>query len=175
MIIDNTYFNNNILNLGTFETSNSRSNDAVESKIAAIDFSISVYEPKYLLEFMGMELYSEYESTKSDSKWKPLIDKIRNEETKRSPIANYVYFYHKRDNEIASSDNVDYKPVVDNSTVISVDKRRALAWNDMVFLNSILMKWIYDNIVNTEAPVIETTALWDVAGWERLLKEQVTL
>ena len=175
MIIDNTYFDNNILNLGNFETSNSRSNDVMENKIKAIDFSISVYEQKYLCELMGVELYSEYEASKSEEKWQPLIEKLRNEETKRSPIANYVYFYHKRDNEIASSDNVDYKPVVDNSTVISVDKRRALAWNDMVFLNSILMKWIYDNIVNTETPVIETTALWDVAGWERLLKEQVAL
>ncbi len=175
MIIDNTYFNNNILNLGTFETSNSRSNDAVEYKIAAIDFSISVYEPKYLLEFMGMELYAEYESTKSDSKWKPLIDKIRNEEKKRSPIANYIYFYHKRDNEIASSDSVDYRPKVDNSTVISNDRRRALAWNDMVYQNSVLFTWVHDNIVNAETPTIVTTAVWDISGWERLLKEQVVL
>ena len=171
MIIDNTYFNNNILNLGTFEVSNSRSK-AVEDKSVAINFSIAVYEPRYLKEIMGSELYAEYVASESDDKWLPLIAKLRNVETLRSPIANYVYFYHRRDNAIASGDNGDYVAKADNQQSVSINQRMRTAWDDMVFQNEVLLKWIYDNIINSETPAIETTAEWNIAAWDRLLTEQ---
>ena len=172
MIIDNTYFNNNILPLGSFEVSNSRNGEGVAHKSIAINFSISVYEPKYLKELMGSELYAEYVDTKSDSKWTVLIDKLRNVETKRSPIANYVYFYHRRDNAIAKGDNGDFVPKTDNMQSVSINQRMRIAWDDMVSQNEDLMRWIYNSVINTDSPAIETTASWDMACWDRLLTEQ---
>jgi hypothetical protein len=170
-ITDETYYNNPICFIGDFEVSNSR-NSAQSDSLSNLLFSIAVYEQEYLQTIMGTELYAEYVSTSSDEKWNILIDKLRDVQLKRSPIANYIYFYHRRDNEIASGSNGDYMPKMDNMETVPTVKKRIIAWNDMVNQNASLFAWIYQNLIDTEIPLIETTAQWDYSQWERLLKKE---
>lgn len=170
-MIDNRFFNNPICKLGTFEVSSGRAT-AMQDKASDIDFSIAKFEPQYLRMVMGSEVYEEYKSDMDNAKWQPLIDRLVDSVNFISPIANYVYCKHKHTNYVETNGKTDYIAKADNMTVISPTERYKIAWNDMVEMNNILFCWIYENIINTDEPVIETTAKWDIANWEKLTTEE---
>jgi len=169
-LIDETYFAYEPCFLGNFESSNGYG-EVIQPKLVGIKRSINRFEPEYLKLLMGEELYAEYVSTISDAKWLPLIAKLKDTSTKISPIANFVYFYHRNENSIVSGDNGDYVPKMDNMQSVGVGVKMVIAWNDMVRLNATLMRWIYDYIITAETPAIETTATWDISKWDCVLLE----
>lgn len=167
-LIDETYFAYEPCYLGTFEGSNGYG-QVEEPKLLAVKRSILRFEPKYLQLLMGEELYSEYVSSISNAKWLPLKQKLLDTTNKISPIANYVYFYHRKEHKFESGDTVDYQTKKDNMVAVQPETKMINAWNDMVELNIVVCKWIWDYIICAETPAIETTATWDYSQWEEYL------
>lgn len=173
-MIDNRFFNNPICKLGTFEVSNGRAT-AMQDKASDIDFSIAKYEPEYLRMLMGSEVYEEYKSTIDDIKWEPLKTRLVDDVNFISPIANYVYYKHRRITAVSSDGVKDYTTKTDNTDGVGISSRLVTAWNDMVDLTQPICQYIYNSIITSNAPAIETVAQWDYSGWEILLKKQSRL
>lgn len=108
---------------------------------------IKKYEAKYLKELLGETLYSEFVAGMSaepiEQKWVDLADKLRDAETKESPIANYVYYWWKR-NEVTDSVGIgEVKPQAENASPASAVHKMVRAWNEMVDWNYRISDWLY--------------------------------
>lgn len=122
---------------------------------------------------MGEEVYSEYVASIDDSKWAVLKSKLVDSVNKISPIANYVYYFHRKEHKFASGDTGDYMTKKDNTLTVQPEHKMIAAWNNMVELNYEVCKWIFYDVIMTETPEIVTTAAWDYSMWESdLLKKQ---
>jgi len=172
-LIDETYFGFEPCYLGDFESSNGYGN-VVSNKLIEVRRSIKRFEPEYLTMLMGTELYAEYVSTITDPKWDALKALLVNSTDKISPIANFVYYRHRREHKFESGDNGDYMTKKDNMIAVQPEHKMIIAWNNMVDLNIPILKWIWDYVICAETTAIETTATWDYSQWEtELLYKQI--
>lgn len=171
-LIDETYFGFEPCYLGDFESSNGYGN-VVSNKLVEVRRSIARFEPIYLKLLMGEELYAEYVSTITDVKWDELKSKLVDAENKISPIANFVYYFHRKEHKFESGDTGDYMTKKDNTLTVQPEHKMIYAWNNMVDLNLPILKWIADEVIDAETPAIETIATCDYSAWEcDLLRKQ---
>lgn len=141
-LIDVSYFVGEIFIPGLENTV-----DSTNSQILGF---IKKYEAKYLKDLLGETLYSEFVAGMSvepiEQKWIDLADKLRDAETKESPIANYVYYWWKR-NEVTDSVGIgEVKPQAENASPASAVHKMVRAWNEMVDWNYTFNSWIGSNL-----------------------------
>jgi len=165
-LIDETYFAYEpCLIHGLESRSNGYSGELTDGRVNAVLRAISRFEPVYLIALLGSEAYSEYKETESNAKWDALKAVLRNEKTKRSPIANFVFHAYQMENQVQRGDTGDYIPKADNMQNVSPAHKMAVAWNDMVQQNEVICQWIYDNIITAETPLVDFESEIDVTGW----------
>jgi hypothetical protein len=139
-LIDSTFFQGNLLipNLDK---------DTVQ---ATVEYYINEYENKFLESLMGLDLYTKYVAEavdvtplparwadvvngKTGNKWRGLIyTPGANEDFKKSPVANYVYFHYMRDTHTQSTGIGEVKTKAENADTVSPSLKMIRAWNEMV-------------------------------------------
>lgn len=140
-LIDHTYF------IGEINLPNTTKADVQER----LNFFINKYEEKLLIELLGYDLYKQYKTgltaQEPESKWLDIRDGaeytnsagimfkwdgLRNEETKKSMIANYVYYWWMR-NEVSQTSAVgEVITTTENAVRTSPSVKMSRAWNEMV-------------------------------------------
>lgn len=170
-LIDETYFAYEPCYLAGLDSSNS---EVSSPNLIEVRRSIKRFEPEYLTMLMGVELYAEYVSSISNTKWDELKALLVNATDKISPIANFVYYRHRYEHKFESGTNGDYITKKDNMVAVNPEQKMIISWNNMVDLNTPILKWIWDSVISAETPAIETTAIWDYSQWETdLLHKQI--
>lgn len=153
MLIDATYF------IGELNIAN-RDQASVQS---AITHFIGKYEDKYLYELMGKTLYEAYLAgiveVPIPTKWTNLQDKIRNNTSKVSPIASYVYWWYMRNQASQTVGMGQAKPAAENAVIVSNIDKMVRSWNEMVDQTNVIAKFINDN--KTDYPDYPYTPYWN--------------
>lgn len=123
-------------------------------KDEALDHFILKYEAQFLANALGWGFYQEFAaavdaspSVTLEQRWVDLRDGLTytgiaqyptlwrglvNPTTKQSPIANYVYYWWKRDNESQSASMGEKKTAAENARDWTPAFKGARAWNEMV-------------------------------------------
>ena len=177
-LIDETYFAHEpVLIQGLERSSNGYSKELTEGRINNVLDAISRFEPLYLKALLGDDAYEEFLETEDDAKWNELKTKLVNEDKKKSPIANYVFYHYHLENSIQRGDTGDYIPKTNNMDLVTPAYKRSLAWNDMVEQNKVLCQWIYANILSTSGALVEFENAIDPTCWytNELLEYKSTL
>jgi len=93
---------------------------------------IDKYEPKFLKKLLGVTLANDFVNGLAvepiEAKWLAL----RDETDLKEMIANYVYYFYKRDETTQSGGISEVKPKGANSTVTNSIDKQVRAWNEMV-------------------------------------------
>lgn len=131
--------------------------------LAQLNNYLDIYEDEYLVKILGQELRDEFitglSETVVDQKWKDLRDGVSFTytdgvkykwkgfltSTKESPIANYVMWYIVRDGNDTLTGIGVVKSTGENSEVISPVSRMVNIYNQMVYQNRILEKFLITN------------------------------
>lgn len=145
MLIDSSYFINEIFIAGQANSVD------VESSRSKLSGFIAKYEPRFLDEFLGHDLKIAFldglQIQPIPEKWQNLKNILVNEETKESPIANYVYFFYKR-NEVTTTTGVgEFNQLSENAERASSIDKQVMAWNEMLDLSF----KIYDFLKNNQS------------------------
>lgn len=170
VIIDETYFNNNTLELPIATGSSGVASQITEQKVARLTNAINVYEAEYLKRMLGDKLYDAFveglQSDPIDERWVILKSMFVDEVNKVSPIANYVYANYLYNYELRVSHTANATlPKAENQMVVSNYRLMVLALDDMVRMN----KEIAGRLVENRADYKEyldytfdgvTVALW---------------
>lgn len=93
---------------------------------------IDKYEKRFLIELFGVVFYNEIKAGLAldpiPEKWTALTD----ETDLKEMIANYVYYWYKRDETTQSMGISEAKPKAENATVTNSKDKQERAWNEMV-------------------------------------------
>lgn len=165
-LIDETYFAYEPVKIDGLQSSNGFSAKIGSDKYLSLIRTIERFEPLYMEYLLGADVANEYYEDSENVKWLPLIEKLRDDEKKISPIANFVYCEFRNENQIVTGSNGDYVPKVDNMQSVSIDYKLMTAWNDMVRQNMTVCKWIVDNLINSAEPTIELENSIDICNWK---------
>lgn len=140
MLIDSTYFNGeiNIPNL-----------DSV-AVLQRLNWLIEIHEPRFLQGLFGYAFYKLFiagvaaneqkyldirdgvdytDSYSRQNRWRGLLDKTDN--TKKSPIANYVYYHYERSIATQTTGIGEVETVPIGARSATAAEKMALAWNEM--------------------------------------------
>lgn len=80
-----------------------------------------------------------------------LIDLIRDEDTKTSPLADIVYYFYQRDKASATMPSGEKAIALQNSIIATAAQKAEKAWNDAVRFNRALHeKWYSDGTITVE-------------------------
>lgn len=143
MIINSTYFINEIFIAGQ---ANSVDVDSSRSKLLGF---ISKYEPKFLTELLGQDLYSDLTAGLLEGpipqKWTDLKNALANDATKESPIANYVYYWYLRNASSTTVEVGESMQLTENANRVSSIDKQVRAWNEMVDLNKKVIIFLNQN------------------------------
>lgn len=105
---------------------------------------IDKYEKKFLLELFGVTFYNELiagltpvpvEPPTDPETFEPIPQKwldLVNDTDLKAMIANYVYYWWKRDETTQSMGISETKPKAENATVTNSVDKQVRAWNEMV-------------------------------------------
>jgi hypothetical protein len=126
----------------------------------ALALAITKYEHRYLKQFFGYEFYTLfqagilattqiYEDIRDGSTYVDTAGYTQEWEgfmtSERNPIANYIYFYHRRD-IITSTDGIgEQSSAVENGSRVSPNYKMTQAWNEMVDMNKKLHDFLVAN------------------------------
>lgn len=129
---------------------------------ASLSIAIDTHEPVLLQALLGYELYKAYlawdgsaagrfkdlrdglEYTSQDGttkKWKGLRY-VTGVSTKKSLIANYVYYNYMRENVTITSGTGEKQAINQNAINADVEQKRVNAWNEMVCENLSLIDFL---------------------------------
>lgn len=119
-----------------------------------IDEYIALYEPKYLLDVLGGDLYAEYITNPDDPKFDllkpqttPIVYKLTcscsscaigglwyglSNDLKVSPIANLVYYHYTKDKNENMMGVGNVASIAESSYRMSPARKMEVAWNQMV-------------------------------------------
>lgn len=140
-LIDSTYFVDEIQIAGLENTV-----DSTGSKVSGF---INKYETRYLKELLGDDLYNSFIAGLAEEpvlpKWTALLNQLVNNETKESPIANYIYYYYSRNKATETVGIGEMKPNTENGSMASAVQKQVRAWNEMVDWNFEVAKFISEN------------------------------
>jgi len=129
------------------------------ANLASLNVFIDKYEPLFLKELLGDDLYTAYAAgiavtPTPEAKWTALKNKIFvNIGTSPaivylSPEANYIYFFFQRNQATVTLTNSEVQTKQENATVISPAQKMIDAWNSMANDTELIRDWINDNITD---------------------------
>ena len=137
MIIDVTYFINEIV-IQDLETSGSQTGAGAmlaQGRNEAMNMFIAKYESEFLKKLLGKELADAFRAgLKEDpisEKWGKLKSLLIDEELKISPIANYVYYWYKRNASSTSTSLGEVKANQSYAINVSEANKMVRAYNEM--------------------------------------------
>lgn len=96
---------------------------------------IDKYETRFLKELFGVTFYNEFKAGLAVT---PTVDidpiwiALRDETDLKAMIANYVYYWYKRDETTQSMGISEAKPVAQNASVTNSVDKQVRSWNEMV-------------------------------------------
>jgi hypothetical protein len=123
---------------------------------------IDRYEKEYFLNLMGYNFKKLYDAgiaavtqkyvdirdgKEYTNRW-GVLDKwrgLKETDPKRSPIANYVYYWFERDTVTVTTGTGEVKPNQQNSRSIYAGNKMMTAWNEMVKWNWEFWNFMYSN------------------------------
>ena len=129
------------------------------ANLRSLQLAIAKYEPIYLKELLGLDLYTSYAAGiaagSPASKWVDLNNQIYYEDDKLtdlntglSPAANYVYFFYQRREVTITMVNAEVKATHENFTSDSPNEKMITAWNEMVRMSAYIQDWIRQHITD---------------------------
>lgn len=98
---------------------------------ANVQWFIDKYEPKFLKELLGLDLFTEFEA---GLLLDPIPDKwiaLRDETDLKQMLVNYIYYWYQRNNATNTGGIGEVKPKSDNAVSISPARKMATSWNEM--------------------------------------------
>jgi hypothetical protein len=137
--ISTEYLKNGFVTIPNIDGSN-EINTAIKN---TLELYIGIKEPQYLLLMLGADLYAEYllgiaVVPTPLAKWTNLKNQLLNSTLKISPIANYAYFFYAQE-KIS-------KEISEETPNFFTFNRCVQAWNEMVKMNLVIYKFLFDNI-----------------------------
>lgn len=145
MLIDTTYFVGEILIPGL-----TGDNIIVAGNVEEVTRFIKKYEPDYLLNVLGKELYDALiaglAAEQVEAKWTELKNKFINSDIPASPIADYTYYHIMRDRITSSTGIGEVESAAENSTVTINTSKMASAYNDAVRQGKNIRSWLSENL-----------------------------
>ena len=141
MLINEKYFKGELVIPNLKSGGNGISSQIASSNLELLLSFIDKYERRFLVFLLGRdcadEFYKEIESGELSGKWLDLKNKLVDETLKLSPIANYVYYWYRRDNVSITTGVGEMETDSDNSVRVSPALKMCRAWNEMV-------EWVID-------------------------------
>ena len=166
---DETYYEYEPVKITGLDTSNGISEEVGSFKLLELQRAIKIHERTYMQMLLGKdvadEFYVDFKADPETKKWDDLVSQLRDTDLKRSPLANFVYCEFKREHYIESGDNGDFVAKADNMQIVSPEHKIINAWNDMVNQNEKVCKWIFDNLLIAETPVITINSEIENTMW----------
>lgn len=150
-LIDKTYFNEPtaIAQISQTEVQNALNAmiDSLEPKLLTLlmgyplykDFLAHIADAKYVRLKSGVEYVNIYGAT---VKWRGLLFTEGGGATKRSPIANYVYYWWLRQNATATTGSGEQQ-LSDGAMPVSSGVKQLRTWNEMVQWNKELHEFLW--------------------------------
>jgi hypothetical protein len=126
----------------------------------ALATAITKYEAQYLKAIFGYEFYTLFIAglVATTQKYEDIRDGTTYTDTAgytqewqgfltagRNPIANYIYFYHRRDTITATDGIGEQSSAVENGSRVSPNYKMTQAWNEMVEWNCKLHDFLVAN------------------------------
>ncbi|RZK45849.1 MAG: hypothetical protein EOO97_00405 [Pedobacter sp.] len=137
-LIDGTYFIGE-LNIPNLDKEHVRQ---------SLEVFMTKYQKRFLTLLLGEDVYKAFkaglEESQVSEEWVKLRDKLVDEDTKQSPIANYVYWFFMYNNATQTTDNGEVIASAENSTVISPVTKMVRAWNEMCDFVHNTRQWFHD-------------------------------
>jgi len=139
-LIDSTYFVRNLFVPNVKRTSKPPAGVANAAMLATSESNLEDYIVKYEADFLkkvfGKQFASYLVEHLNDDNIEDRIKAIKvlliDDNTKVSPIANYIYFYWKRDNLTqTTSAGSEVIGKIDDAVLVSTRRSLSIAWNEM--------------------------------------------
>ena len=144
MLINEEYFKGEIVIPNLNSVGNGISSQIASSNLELRLSFIDQYEKRFLVSLLGRccadEFYKEIEKGELSGKWLDLKNKLVDETLKISPIANYVYYWYRRNDVSITTGIGEMETDSDNSVRVSSALKMCRAWNEMV-------EWVIDTRV----------------------------
>lgn len=144
MLINEEYFKGEIVIPNLNSVGNGISSQIASSNLELLLSFIDKYEKRFLVSLLGRccadEFYKEIEKGELSGKWLDLKNKLVDEPLKISPIANYVYYWYRRNDVSITTGIGEMETDSDNSVRVSSALKMCRAWNEMV-------EWVIDTRV----------------------------
>lgn len=127
MIIDHTYFAQDPIYIsGITNVKDDGPTPLAQSLIDSVTTYISIYEPRFLRLLLGADMAATAESDPD------IVALLRDETSKQSPIANYVYFYWLRTHLTIGTPAGEKVQRGEYSDMANPRLRAVELWNNMV-------------------------------------------
>lgn len=138
----------------------SGANLAEVANLKALNTFIAKYEPLFLKDLLGSDLYAAYAAgiavtPTPDAKWTALKGKIFTligtapaPTYYLSPAANYIYFFFQRNQASQTVANAEIQTKQENAIVVSQAQKMIDAWNSMANDIVTIREWIEDNLTD---------------------------
>lgn len=153
-LIDSTYFTGKISlpGLETLAGSESTGMDKLVNDLTVNGLNltrlISECQAEYLQKMLGKKLAAHFlENISSEAPagiWIDLMERLVNSRIRKSPIANYVYFFILRYGMTRTSMSGEKKEKSDHAHNASIMPKSVFAWNEMIEMNRAFLTWIED-------------------------------
>ena len=144
MLINEEYFKGEIVIPNLNSVGNGISSQIASSNLELLLSFIDKYEKRFLVSLLGRccadEFYKEIEKGELSGKWLDLKNKLVDETLKISPIANYVYYWYRRNDVSITTGIGEMETDSDNSVRVSSALKMCRAWKEMV-------EWVIDTRV----------------------------
>jgi L-rhamnose mutarotase len=113
-----------------------------------LELFIKKYQKRFLVMLLGQDVWKDFMDGLAEdpveSKWTELKAKFVDDDTKESPIANYVYYFYMRDGASSTTDVGETIAKTENSSVISPARKMVRAWNEMCDFVNDTQEWFHD-------------------------------
>ena len=117
-----------------------------EALQAAVTRYITQYEKKFLRRLLGDDLYDAMiANTAPTPRWVTLKAQLVNSTDKISPIANYVWYYYQKQNQVVITQSGDKKTSEANMSALINGGKYMEVWNQMVSDAEDFYDWLEDN------------------------------
>lgn len=138
-LIDDTYFWGELEIDGLFknQASGLALMEAGNNSASELDKYIAKYQKYYLEQMFGETLAADLPAE--------LIDLIRDEQLKTSPIANCVYYFYMRAKQTQTTAAGEVKMDIIRTRMASANEKMCRAWNEMVTANRKIHEDLYED------------------------------
>lgn len=148
-LIDTTYFVGEI----TILNLNAEGSFVEQGNVTELGRFITKYEAKFLIALLGQTLYDSFQSAIADAgespltgSWLDLQNKLVDSFNKLSPIANYVYYWYKRNNSTSTTAQGETVQKSENAVNVADYTKMVRAWNEMSDQSDLIWEWLCENV-----------------------------